>query len=148
MWGVVGLKRIILLVLVFLLVALSTGIVVHQTRTARTNLNKAAGEYSGFLICRSCAESKNGLAMDGVNVLTNPERHTTACLKMQSCVLSGYGIMVKSGNRYDFYPFDKKGSDLAYQQIVCRTAKADHLLVAVNGTIQNGVLTVNTIVAK
>lgn len=142
------LKRIILLVLVFLLVALVTGIVIHQTQMTQTNMNNVAGEYSGYLICRHCATAQNGMAMDGVRILKNPESHTAACLKMQECVSSGYGVMVKSGSRYVFYTFDKKGSDLAYQQIVYRTTKTDHVLVTINGTIQNGVINVNTIAEK
>ena len=105
--------------------------------------------FTGYLMCRCCAGAPNGTAADGVDVLKSPEKHTVQCLKMPACVASGFGMMIKNktGN-YTFYRFDAKGSDLAYQNVICKTAKTDNLVVAVAGKFQNNQIILDNITEK
>ena len=142
-------KRKIVLSLAFLLLAFGSCFVVYQFKISQTGAGQNTGVYNGYLTCQSCAQVKNGMAMDGVNISDHPENHTVHCLKMPACVASGYGVFMRSANnRYTFYPFDRKGSEQSYQQIVSKSLKKDHLLVTVTGKIQNGILVVNTIREK
>jgi hypothetical protein len=103
--------------------------------------------YSGYLVCQMCAGQ--GMTADGVNVLKHPEKHTVECLRMYTCVNSGFGIFIKSNNgNYTYYKFDKKGSDLAYKNIVAKTAKSDHLFVEVTGEMNGNTISVNNLSEK
>ncbi len=105
--------------------------------------------FTGYLVCQSCATAKDGMAADGVNVRQHPELHTTKCLRMPSCVASGFGIFVRiRGGAYSYYKFDRRGSDLAYQSVVLKTVRLDHVRVAVTGRAQQQTLTVRDIVEK
>jgi hypothetical protein len=68
---------------------------------------------------------------------------------MPGCAASGFGIFMKTQDGpYTYYKFDKKGSDIAFKDIVSKTTKKDHLLVDVTGKLQNQTITVDRIVEK
>ncbi len=90
-----------------------------------------------------------GEAEDGVNVLKHPEKHTVNCLRMYTCVKSGFGVFIKNNDgSFAYYKFNNKGSDLAYKNVVAKTAKADNLLVEVTGIIENNTISVSSITEK
>lgn len=140
-------KRKLLLGLAFVLLVVLSGYAVYKTSPIGSN--RIARIYTGYLVCQHCAGATQGMAQDGVNVLKNPEKHTVSCLRMPSCVASGFGIFLKKqdGN-YTYFKFDKQGSDIAYKNIVCKTTKTDNLLVEVTGKIKSGIIVVNKIEEK
>lgn len=140
-------KRNLILGVSFLLIMVISACIVYQI--SPTGTKQTIRVFSGYLICQACACAPHGMAASGVNVLKNPEKHPVSCLKMPSCVASGFGIFINNPNSgYTYYKFDKKGSALAYQNIVCKTVKMDHLLVEVTGKLQNGIIIVNGIEEK
>jgi hypothetical protein len=140
-------KRKLLLGLAFVLLVILSGYVVYKTSTVGSG--RIVRIYTGYLVCQSCAGAAHGMALDGVNVLKNPEKHSVGCLRMPSCIASGFGIFLKKqdGN-YTYYKFNKEGSDLAYNNIVSKTTKADNLLVEVTGKMKSGIIVVNNITEK
>jgi hypothetical protein len=114
------------------------------SQNIRTTAGNTAKVYTGYLVCQMCAAQ--GMAADGADVQKHPEKHTVNCLKMYTCVKSGFGIFIQSkdGN-YTFYKFDKKGNDLAYENIVAKTAKSDNLLVRITGKLNGNSISVNAI---
>jgi hypothetical protein len=140
-------NRKLVLGLIFILLAVLSGYIVYQTSPA--GAGQISRVYSGYLVCQSCAAGIHGMAADGANVLKNPELHTVSCLKMPGCAASGFGIFMKTQDGpYTYYKFDKKGSDIAFKDIVSKTTKKDHLLVDVTGKLQNQTITVDRIVEK
>jgi hypothetical protein len=140
-------KQNILLSLFFALLAILTGYITYQTSS--TSSSNIVRMYSGYLVCQSCAGARNGIAMDGVNVLKHPELHTVNCLKMPSCANSGLGIFIKrQTNQYSYYKFDKADSELALKGIIAKTAKVDHMLVEVTGKLKGRTIHVERIVEK
>ncbi|MBF0526678.1 MAG: hypothetical protein HQK56_16460 [Deltaproteobacteria bacterium] len=92
-------------------------------------------EFKGYLSDVMCASA--GKDPSGNNLLKNPEKHTVACMKMASCIASGYGMFIKNdqGN-YVFHKFDQKGSDMAKTKILDVTKKTDNILIEVKGKLQ------------
>jgi len=89
--------------------------------------------HTGYLADVLCA--KNGKSAANFNLLTNPEKHTVACMKMPPCVKSGYGIFMKDGaGRYAFFKFDGKGTELA-KELLDKTKRADNMSVKVTGEL-------------
>ena len=121
-------------------VAVSTGALFAQ------HSMKSMGKVvMGYLSDVKCATSPNGIALDGANLATNPEKHTAACLKMPSCEASGYGIYMKdSGGKYAFMKFDSKGNDLA-KAYLKKTKRKDGLIVDVTGTAEGNIYKVEKI---
>jgi hypothetical protein len=66
--------------------------------------------FTGYLSDKACGVAGKG-KMDGANLTTSPQDHTTACAV--ACAKSGYGLMVKDAMGYKFVPFNAKGSKLA-----------------------------------
>lgn len=140
-------KKKLVLGLSFLMLIVISAYIVYQTSNA--GVGSTARIYTGYLVCQSCAGASQGIAADGINVLKHPEKHTVGCLRMPSCIASGYGMFIKKSNGcYTYYKFDKKGSDLAYQCIVRPTKKVDNLLVEVTGKMKNEVIIINDIAEK
>lgn len=137
--GLLGIMLLALLVV--------SGYVAYISSSVRTA--QIERMFTGYLMCRSCATAPLGIAADGVNVLKNPENHSVQCLKMPSCVASGFGMMIKNNHgNYTYYPFDQKGSDLAYQSIISKSIKKDNLMVTVTGKLQKGLIVADGIHEK
>src|SRR4030067_3085482 len=104
--------------------------------------------YKGYLADVLCATQPNGIASDGANMKTQPEKHTLACAVAPGCAASGYGLEINQGTasakNYVFYKFDKKGNDLA-AQILKATKKKDNLSVEVQGVKEAGMIKVTSI---
>lgn len=84
-------------------------------------------------------ESFYGILMDyDCSDMTNPEEHELACMFMEECKASGYGldILQKDGS-YKFYMFDEKGQELTWQYMQSCT-RVDGLYVRIWGTYKNG----------
>lgn len=144
--GGLSMNRNLLLGLSLLLIGGLCGFFISQTVNVSTRSSEV---YTGYLVCQSCAGANQAMAGEGVNLLEHPEKHTVSCLRMYTCVTSGFGIFIKnSDGNYSYYKFDKKGSDLAYKRIVAVTKKADNLLVDVTGRMSGNTILVNSISEK
>jgi len=88
-------------------------------------------DFTGYLSDVACAT--NGVAADGANLATHPEKHTVACMKSPGCMASGYGILIKSkAGKYTFIKFDQKGNEMA-KKLLETTKKADNVQIKVEG---------------
>ena len=140
-------KRQLFLGLSLLVIGILVGFFLSQT--INVSLKETAKVYTGYLVCQMCAGSSQGMAADGVNVLKHPEKHTVNCLRMYTCVKSGFGIFIKNNDEsYTYYKFNKKGNDLAYENIVAKTTKVDNVLVEVTGKMQDHTISVDNISEK
>ncbi len=88
---------------------------------------------------------------DGTTLSINPENHTVACLKKPSCMVSGYGVILRNPKTgyYTFYKFDDKGDEIA-KKLLEVTKKTDNMLIKVRGTMdkERGIIKVKSIVEK
>jgi hypothetical protein len=90
--------------------------------------------YTGYI--SDCACGIPGKDPDGNNLTMTPWKHTLACMKLDSCMESGYGIFIPSGKKmFAFYKFDPKGSDMAKMEIIEKTKKTSNIMVKVKGMI-------------
>ncbi len=87
----------------------------------------AAGAFaqepiSGYLVDALCGKAGYPEGYQGkIDLAVNPEKNIVACLTMENCVASGFGLSVKGSNgKYVFHAFDKASSDLVKKQIVDR----------------------------
>ena len=139
-------KRNILIGLSLVLIGGLCGFFISQTVNVST---RGSEVYTGYLVCQSCAGANQAMAADGANLLKYPEKHTVSCLRMYTCVTSGFGMFIKnSAGNYTYYKLDKKGSDVAYKKIVAVTKKVDNLLVDVTGRMNNNIILVSSISEK
>lgn len=100
--------------------------------------------HTGYLSDVMCA--KNGKSGGGFDLLTSPEKHTVACMKMPPCVKSGYGIFVKDGaGRYAYFKFDDKGNKFA-KGLLDKTKRADNMSVKVTGKLVGDTFMVESLV--
>jgi len=90
--------------------------------------------YVGYLSDVMCATK--GVAGEEASIQTSPEKHAVECMKMPRRDASEYGIFVKDGesDRYVFYKFDEKGSELA-KELLSKTERADNMHIKVTGTM-------------
>ncbi len=109
--------------------------------------NKPA-EFTGYLTDGLCGKAgyPDGYK-DVIDLVKNPDNHVILCLTMDNCKAKGYGIFVKGDDgMYVFRSFDKKGSDLAYKNVVAKFKTTDKVpLLKVTGTLKNGVIAVKTV---
>lgn len=91
-------------------------------------------------------ESFYGILMDyDCSDMANPEEHELACMFMEECRASGYGLdILQADGSYKFIPFDEKGQSLTWDYIN-HTSRPDHLYVTVVGTYKNGTIYVTSI---
>jgi len=101
----------------------------------------APSTYVGYLMDVACGAS--GTAVDGSDPVNSPWDHSKMCLV--ACKASGFGISVKVGDSYKFFKFDKAGSDAALAQIVSKTGRSNSVVISVDGTLKDGVITVTSI---
>jgi len=89
-------------------------------------------DLTGYLSDVACATK--GVAGDGANLSTHPEKHTVACMKMPACMASGFGILIKAkSGEYTFVKFDQKGNEMA-KKLLEATKKTDNMKIKVQGT--------------
>lgn len=86
--------------------------------------------WEGYLIDKHCFE------------IMKPEKETRACLLMEECESSGYGIAVKqSDESYKYFLFDKKGHCLAFDYLN-KATKNTGFKLAVKGCLDGKVISV------
>lgn len=90
--------------------------------------------FEQYLIDVDCANK--AITDDGAKLCTNPENHTVTCLKKPSCMVSGYGVILRNEEtgKYTFYKFDEKGDQLAIKLLEA-TNKTNNIRVQVKGMI-------------
>ena len=80
-------------------------------------------EWEGYLIDKHCFE------------IMKPEKETRACLLMEECESSGYGIAVKQRDgSCKFFLFDKKGHGLAYE-FLNKTTRNTNFKITIKGRL-------------
>jgi hypothetical protein len=88
-------------------------------------------DLTGYLSDVACGTK--GIAGDGANLATHPEKHTVACMKMPACMSSGYGILIKAkSGEYTFVKFDQKGNEMA-KKLLEATKKTDNMKIKAQG---------------
>ncbi len=106
-------------------------------------VSAAAGAFAqepitGYLVDVLCGKAGYPEGYQGkIDLAVNPEKNVVACLTMENCVASGFGLSVKGSNgKYVFHTFDKASSDLVKKQIVDKLKnKAETApYIAVDGT--------------
>lgn len=105
----------------------------------------AAKNYVGYLADAHCAVKGIDDETGKINLKTNPEKHTTSCLKMKMCMDSGLGIYIKEGKEYKFYKFDKAGSKKADDTIMMMTKRKFGHKIVVKGTIKDKTMTITAV---
>ena len=88
----------------------------------------------GYLVDLSCAFEEGQKPDFGI-------KHSKACLQMEDCEKSGYGILT---NDKKVIAFDKSGNDQAKKFIAGLSRKND-IKVTVTGTLKGDQITVNKI---
>jgi hypothetical protein len=112
---------------------------------AQHSMSSMGKVVMGYLSDVKCATSPNGIAADGTPILTAPEKHTTACMRMAACEASGYGLFMKdSSGKYSFMKFDSKGNERA-KAYLKKTKRKDGHIVDVTGTAKGNVYMVESI---
>lgn len=87
--------------------------------------------WEGYLIDKHCFE------------IMKPEKETRACLLMDECVDSGYGIAVeRDDGNYEFFIFDEKGHQIAYDKLNELT-KNTGFKITVKGTLTGNIISVS-----
>jgi hypothetical protein len=108
----------------------------------------SAQTYTGYLVDQLCGISGVDI-QDSTDLTKSPEKHQLTCAMMPGCLASGFGLFIKqSDGTYRFYKFDAAGSQLAIDNVINKTKKADNFLVDVNGTMNGDTITVTTITEK
>lgn len=104
--------------------------------------------FTGYLVDQQCGISGVDI-QDGTDLTKNPEKHQLTCAMMPGCLASGFGLFIKqSDGTYKFYKFDKAGSQMAIDNVINKTKKADNFLVDVTGTMSGDTITVASITEK
>lgn len=81
--------------------------------------------------------------------LEDPSEMGFKCLKCPHCEASGYGISVKKPDgKYKYYKFNKKGHQLAKENIVAKLTQKKVPRIVVKGTISENIINVNSISIK
>ena len=93
-------------------------------------------KHTGYLIDILCWELEGHVAIDGANLVTNPQDHSIHCMRdIEACRARGHGILreKKTDCGYDLaYRFDEVGNQLALDYVDSST-KIDNVLVTVTG---------------
>ena len=77
--------------------------------------------------------------------IDDPALHETACMFMDGCRESGYGLdILQPDGSWIFYMFDEKGQQLTWEYLNT-TERQDSLYVTVTGTMENEVIKVISI---
>lgn len=101
--------------------------------------------FNGYLSDSLCATSEGGIAGDGSNMKTNPEKHTVACLKNGACTASGFGILIKNDSgTYDFTKFDAAGNKIV-KALLKSTKRTANYYITVKGIMVKDMIKVSKI---
>ena len=94
------------------------------------------GEYETFY----------GVLMDECcSDIDDPAIHETACMFMDGCRESGYGLDIQNEDgSWDFFMFDEKGQQLTWEYLNT-TERLDGLYVTVTGSLEDEVIKVISI---
>ena len=109
--------------------------------------------FTGYLsdvLCGTSGYLDGYQGNEKFNLKVSPEKNNVMCLLMDNCRKTGYGIFVKQGDgKYAFYKFDKKGSDLAYTEVLSRMKNSMDPApkIEVKGTLKGDTITVSSIKA-
>ena len=95
-------------------------------------------KLTGYVVDVMCAASHVKDAPEEATKFA--AENTKECGLMEECIKSGYGIFSNG----KWYPFDEKGNALA-KSIFEKTARKDHIKVAVEGMEHGGKILVQTI---
>ena len=109
--------------------------------TAVAQSTGQAVTFVGYYMDTYCGSSGNGA--DGSDVVNSPQDHTKMCLV--ACKAGGFGISLKTGDAYVYYPFDKAGSDLSVKEVLNKSKRDSGFLVSVEGVLKDGTITVRSI---
>ena len=102
-------------------------------------LRYAAGVFAFSAL--GMAETWTGVVVDTMCSLKDVAGHTRQCATSDYCASNGYGIAI-AGDK--FIKFDKDGNAKAFAALKA-TKKEDDLRVKVTGTLEKGVIKVDTI---
>ena len=129
-------------------IALCALAIIAAVAMAMSGVGGGGSVYKGYLICQNCGSK--GVCMAGkLDLTVHPEQYTLDCAKMPECITSGYGIAVAGADgKYEYIPFDARGSQMALNDIIYASKKPDHLLVEVRGARQGYALAVDAIAEK
>ncbi|QWU13932.1 S-layer homology domain-containing protein [Paenibacillus sophorae] len=120
--------------------------------TGTATVTAVAGLVPGKLQVLKIAPDKSGLAvsalkeLDGILIeghhsgISDPTKHSKACLLMPSCASSGFGISVlQADGKYIYYKFDARGHQLA-AVLIDSIEKETNIAIHVSGVIEGGTL--------
>ena len=100
--------------------------------------------YTGYLMDKACADMGKG--MDGSDIVNSPQDHTKKCLMAEPCKESGYGVWLKGDSgAYEFIKFDGIGDERAWE-IITDASRKDNFTIEVEGTLEDDVLNVDSLV--
>jgi len=111
------------------------------TGTTAAQSSGQAATFVGYYMDTFCGAAGKGA--DGSDVVNSPEDHTKMCLV--ACKAGGFGLSVKSGDAYAYYPFDKAGSDISIKEVLNKSKRDNGFLISVDGVLKDGVITVRSI---
>ncbi len=120
---------------------------VSPDESAKPSKSPGYKTFSGYLLDCKCGHK--GKDTRGNDMTTHPEKHTLKCLKDKTRAASGYGLAIKqkSTGKYEFFPFDDKGSKLVKRYIVDKTKKTNALLIAVRGWYEDDLIKVDMVLS-
>ncbi len=107
--------------------------------------------FTGYLsdvLCGSTGYLDGYKGNEKFNLTVNPEKNNVMCQTMENCKATGYGIFIKQKNgKYKFYKFDKKGSDMAYNEILAKITNnmEPAPMIEVKGVMKGDTITVTSI---
>src|SRR5262245_41223107 len=117
-------------------ITLAAALVAMVVTAATAFAHETAINAKGTLMDVMCAAD--------VKTQADADKHTRACALMDSCVKSGYGIVIDG----KFHKFDAEGSKQA-EAIFRSTTKTDHIAATVVGTeLEDGSIAVKTLTAE
>lgn len=121
--------------------------VISLTATAADKAETFTG-YLSDVLCGSSGYLDGYKGNEKFNLTVNPEKNTVMCLTMANCKATGYGIFIKQKDgKYKFYKFDKKGSDMAYNEILAKITNnmEPAPMIEVKGVMKGDAITVTSI---
>lgn len=80
----------------------------------------AQQELRGYLVDVLCGDAGYPEGYKGqIDLTVNPEKNIVACLVMDNCKATGFGLSIAQGNGgYAFYRFDKESNQLVGKQVL------------------------------
>jgi hypothetical protein len=111
----------------------------------------SSAEIKGYISDSLCGQAGFPEGYNGkIDLTTNPENHAVACLTMDNCAATGYGIfIVQKDGKYKYFKFDKKSSDLIKKQVLgkIKDKLAKTPLVVLDAEVKNDIYFINKIIS-